>query len=93
MDDIERSITFQIKGTAYRFKPLSEDHVTALVMLSGSKNVSKMFKILAISLGEKAYDELTDRLVDENDSLSTKDVGKAIERLIKESSSTASDDD
>ena len=93
MDDT-RTIKFQVKGQAYTFAPLTEDQRTALVALSRSaRGGQKMFRILELSMGEEQYDKITDRLIDPDDSLSTSDFSKALERLIKESAKEFSGDD
>lgn len=89
MDDTSRSITFQVKGKPYRFAPLTEDQITALMMLSGTRGSARLFKVMALSMGDEQYDAITDRLVDPDDSLSTKDIGKLMERLVKVSAKQA----
>lgn len=93
MDDTTRSITFQVKGQAYRFAPLTEDQQAALLLIpDGAAGFRKMLKVAARSMGDAQYDQITDRLIDPDDALSTKDLGKMMERLAKESAKSSDND-
>jgi hypothetical protein len=67
MDDTKQYVT-QIKGTAYRFDPLSAADVERVGLVS-TMNVSQakmakaMFRSLAAAAGPDQWDELTDRYV------------------------------
>lgn len=94
MDDTTRTIKFQVKGQAYTFAPLTDDQQAALLLLpAGASGVRKMFRIAEKSLGSDQYDQLTDRLIDPDDSLSLKDLSKMVERLVKETAKASSDND
>lgn len=62
----EKQYTIQVKGTAYRFKPLPPDDIERVMMinnlnLSTFKVVKAVTRVLANSAGEEQWDQITDR--------------------------------
>jgi hypothetical protein len=66
MDDTQKKI--QIKGTAYSFRPFTDDELTLVVELrylnpSNDRYMRTVMKMLADAGGEEQWDAITDRLV------------------------------
>ena len=64
----DKRYTIQIKGTAYRFKPLPEEDITRIVLVSNmnassTKTIKIVFKVLSEAAGPEQWDALTDRLI------------------------------
>lgn len=64
----EKQYTIQIKGTAYRFKPLPPEDLTmvmAVLNLGASqlKTLKALSTILARAAGPEQWDAITDRLI------------------------------
>jgi hypothetical protein len=96
----EKYYTIQIKGTAYRFRPLDpEDVVRVSVVLnmgaSPQKSIKGLTHLLAKSAGEEQWDAITDRLI--TGELEVKDVTtsllkKLIDRQNKDAQPVSDDD-
>lgn len=99
MDDTKQ-YTIQIKGTAYKFKPLPEDDLARIqLVLNMNASVTKVLKavtrMLRDSAGAEVWDELTDRLINEEvtlDEIVTAPIKKLIERQVKDRKTDKSDD-
>lgn len=69
-----KQYTIQIKGTAYRFKPIPDDDIVRVQLIfnmnaSPTKTVKAITRILKASAGDEQWDLLTDRLIEEEISL------------------------
>lgn len=86
MDDTKH-YTVQLKGTAYRFKPIPADDLALVIYVinmnvSGAKLLKAVSKILAESAGPEQWDALTDRLISKELDVRELTVG-LLERLMK----------
>lgn len=64
----DKYYTIQIKGKAYRFKPLPTPDLERIIMVrnmnvSETKVIKALTKALATSAGPEQWDEITDRYV------------------------------
>jgi hypothetical protein len=64
----ETYFTIQVKGTAYRFKPIPPDDLAMVMTVvnmgaSQSKSLKALGKVLADSAGPEEWDAIADRLV------------------------------
>ena len=89
----EKYYTIQIKGTAYRFRPIPGDDVTKLLVVlnmgaSATKSIKALTKALAISAGPEQWDAITDRLINDELTLTEATVG-ILEKLVKRQSKDA----
>jgi hypothetical protein len=86
MDD-EKRYTIQIKGTAYKFRPLPDEDLGRLQLIfnmnaSVAKTLKAITAVLKESVGPEAWDELTDRLITKE--LTIHDiVGDPVKKLIE----------
>lgn len=85
MDD-EKHFTIQVKGTAYRFRPLPDDDVNMVVtVLSMGVGLQHSLKALSqplsASLGEEQWGQFVGRMVAKE--LTATDLTKAFETLLK----------
>lgn len=95
----EKYYTIQIKGTAYRFRPLPSDDVTRLLLVlnmgaSPAKSFKALSRVLAESAGPEQWDAITDRLIDKELTIPevTSDIFKKIvSRQAKDEPATAED--
>lgn len=83
----EKHYTVQLKGVAYRFKPLPPQDVQRLVTalhlsIHGTKLIKTLTKVLAASAGEDQWDAITDRYLADELALEEFTV-RLFERLIK----------
>lgn len=67
MDDTKH-YTMQIKGTAYRFKPLPAAEIERVVVIMNmnanqTKTLRVLSRVLSESAGPEQWDALTDRLI------------------------------
>lgn len=86
MDDDKR-YTIQIKGTAYRFKPISSEDLSMVVMVlnmgaSQTKALKALSKVVSNSAGPEQWDALTDRLIASEVNIEEITVG-VVKRLIE----------
>lgn len=64
----EKHYTIQIKGKAYRFRPLPTEDLERVIMIrnmnvSEMKTIKALTRVLATSAGPEQWDEITDRYV------------------------------
>lgn len=92
MDDIYTT-KFQVKGTAYRFAPFTQDQVFALTLLDSSSaaDVSSMLKLLRKNTYPEDWSALWDRLTDRDDSLGLDDLSKAFVKLFEKTTAAMKD--
>jgi len=82
----EKYYTIQVKGTAYRFRPVPDDDIARVVAVANMgaspvKPLKMIMKTLATSTGPEQWDAITDRLI--KGELSVEDVsGKLFKKLI-----------
>lgn len=87
MDDDTKRYKIQIKGTAYTFAPLPDEDLVKLQLIfnmsaSPAKTVKALTRVLKASTGDLQWDELTDRLI--NDELTLEEmVVKPVKELMK----------
>lgn len=97
----EKQYTIQIKGTAYRFKPLPPDDIERLMMVmhlgvSNSKVVRALTRVLAESAGPEQWDAITDRYMNGEilvQDFTTTVFEKLIKRQAKDKQPEQTDDD
>lgn len=96
----DKNHTIQIKGTAYRFKPMAEADVVRFAVVanmgaSHTKTIKAMMRVLGNAAGADQWDVLTDRLID--GEIDVKDLTAAFSKLIKkqtkDSATETPDDD
>lgn len=100
MDD-EKYYTIQIKGIAYRFRPLPPEDLERVMMINSlnvghTKVVTVLTRVLKTAAGDEQWDALTDRYVAKEISLSdlTVDVfRKLVKRQGKDAPAVDADDD
>lgn len=91
MDD-DKHYTIQIKGTAYKFRPIPDDELGRLQLIfnmnaSVGKTLKAITAVLKQSVGADAWDDLTDKLITKEltiDDIVGAPVKKLIERQIKD---------
>lgn len=97
----EKYYTIQVKGTAYRFKPLLETDIKRVVMMSqmdptGMKSFKLLCRVLSDSCGHTAWSSLLDRFLtgelNERD-LSSDVFNKLLKRQDKDSKDGTADAD
>lgn len=64
----EKYFTIQVKGTAYRFRPMPPEDVERVVLVQSlsvdsTKTIKVLTRVLKNSAGDDAWDELTDRYI------------------------------
>lgn len=64
----EKYFTVQVKGTAYKFQPISEDDLAMIMFVmnmgaTGTKTIKAVTKVLSASAGAEQWDAITDRLI------------------------------
>jgi hypothetical protein len=64
----ETYFTIQVKGTAYRFKPIPPDDLAMVMTVvnmgaSQTKSLKALGKVLADSAGPEQWDQIADRMV------------------------------
>lgn len=92
MDDETKQYKIQIKGTAYTFRPLSDDDLANLQLIfhmnaSTTRQLRAITAALKTSLGVDQWDELTDRLIAKEVTIldiAGDPVKKLIERQVKD---------
>lgn len=67
MDD-DKQYTIQIKGTAYRFRPVPTEDLSMMIMVlnmgaSQTKTLKALSRVVSNSAGAEQWDALTDRLI------------------------------
>lgn len=67
----EKYYTIQVKGKAYRFKPLPAEDVERVMMInnlnvSNFKVISAITRVLKNSTGDEQWEEITDRYVNKD---------------------------
>lgn len=87
----EKFYTIQVKGTAYRFKPLPPDDIEMVVtVLSMGASLSQSIKALAKglepSLGEDQWDAIVGRMTAKE--ITVADLVKVFQTLLKRQSKT-----
>lgn len=98
MDD-EKYYTIQVKGTAYRFKPLSPDDIKRVVAIAqmdptGLKSFKLLSHVLAKSAGTEQWGALLDRYLagEVTEAEITAQVfGRLIKRQDKDATAAADD--
>ena len=81
----EKYYTIQVKGTAYRWRPIPPSDVEMLATVvnmgaSSLKAYRALLRVLAASAGPEQWDVISDRLIDRE--LSTDDFSGVFKRLI-----------
>lgn len=97
----EKQYTIQVKGTAYRFRPVSDDDLARVQIIfnmnaSSHKMIKAITAILRDSLGTEQWDELTDRLISKDLDLSdivVVPLKKLIEKQLKDRAPQSGDDE
>lgn len=92
----EKYYTIQVKGTAYRFEPLSQDQLTKFAIVANMGASPNMtIKVLTHTLGKSAgaeqWDAITNRLI--IDEVTIKDLTDLFGKLVKRSGKGAPADD
>lgn len=64
----EKQYIVQIKGTAYKFRPIPADDLSMIVFVmnmnaTGGKTLKALTRVLATSAGEEQWDAITDLLI------------------------------
>jgi hypothetical protein len=64
----EKQYIVQIKGTAYKFKPIPTDDLSMIAFVinmnaTGGKTLQALTRVLATSAGEEQWDAITDLLI------------------------------
>lgn len=82
----EKFYTIQVKGTAYRFRPLPADDITMVVTVLSMgvglrHSLQALSQPLSASLGEEQWAEFVSRMVTKE--LTAADLTKAFETLLK----------
>lgn len=90
----EKYYTIQIKGKAYRFKPLSTEDLERVIMIrnmsvSEMKTIRALTRVLSTSAGPEQWDDLTDRYVAKEIDLTDFTVA-VFQKLIKRQDKDAS---
>lgn len=98
----EKQHTVQVKGTAYKFRPIPPDKLSMLVFVtnmnaSSTKILSAVTNVLSESAGAEQWDAITDRLISgelEIQDITVKLLKTLTERQAKDKSKTpaAADD-
>ena len=99
MDDTKQ-YTIQIKGTAYKFRPIPDNDLVKIQLIfnmnaSVAKTLKAVTLILKTSVGDDVWDELTDRLIVNEisvEDLVSGPIKKLIERQVKDRKTAKSDD-
>jgi len=65
----DKYFTIQIKGTAYRWRPIPSDDLAKIIVVmnmgaSSQKSLKALMKVLAKSAGPEQWDAITDRYID-----------------------------
>lgn len=81
----EKLFSVQIKGTAYKFKPIPKEGLTLLMLVmnmgaSQTKILKALTKVLGESAGPEQWDAITDRLID--GEVSIEDVSSSLLKTI-----------
>ena len=82
----EKYFTIQVKGTAYRFRPLPSDDITMVVTVLSMgvglrHSLQALSQPLSASLGEEQWGQFVNRMVAKE--LTAGDLTKAFETLLK----------
>lgn len=64
----EKHYTIQIKGTAYKFRPIPDEDAARVVVVANmgattTKTIKAVMHVLASSAGAEQWDAITDRLI------------------------------
>lgn len=86
-DEKQTYFTIQLRGKAYRFKPIPTDDLERVVVVGNMgqnkiKVLKVMMHVLERSAGEEQWDEITDRLIAEE--LTTAEVSYKLFETIQE---------
>lgn len=92
----EKYYTIQVKGTAYRFEPLSQDQLAKFAIVanmgaSPNMTIKALTNILGRSAGAEQWDAITNRLI--LDEITLKDLTDLFGKLVKRQSKDAPADD
>lgn len=96
----DKQYTIQLKGTAYRFRPVPQDDLTMVVFVmnmgaSGTKTLKALTQVLATSAGAEQWDKITDRLIAGEVTIQEVTVGlleKIVKRQTKNGDAPTADD-
>lgn len=88
----EKQYTIQVKGTAYKFAPISSEDatmITAVINMNASpvKVIKAMTRVMGNSTGAEQWDVITDRLIAGEITLS--DLMEAFKKLSTKTSKDA----
>lgn len=91
----EKQYTIQVKGTAYKFAPISPEDATMLVTVmnmnaSPTKSIKALMKALKVASGAEQWDAITDRMI--SDEITLQDLMDAFGKLMKRQGKDAPDD-
>lgn len=83
----EKRYTIQIKGTAYKFKPIPDEDAARVVVVANmgatmTKPIKAIMKVLGDSAGPDQWDAITDRLI--SGELSVEDIGVGLFKTLME---------
>lgn len=95
----EKQYIVQIKGTAYRFRPIPTDDISMIMFVmnmnaSGTKTIQALTRVLATSAGEQQWDAITDLLIAKRvtmEEVTVKLLEKIIAKQAKEKTPAAPD--
>lgn len=96
MGDEKKYYTIQIKGTAYRFEPVSSEDatmLTAVINMNASpvKTIKAMTRVMKRCVGDEQWDTITDRLI--SNEIDLNDLMEAFKKLsVKTSKDVPADD-
>lgn len=83
----EKYFTVQVKGTAYKFQPISQDDLAMIMFVmnmsaTGTKTIKAVTKVLSESAGTEQWDAITDRLI--SGEVTIKEVSVSLlEKIVK----------
>lgn len=92
----EKQYTIQVKGTAYKFKPIPPEDLAMVIVVmnmnaSQTKTVKAIAKAVSASAGAEQWDEITDRLIAGEVTLEEVTVG-VVKRLIERQAKDKAED-
>lgn len=98
MDD-DKQYTIQIKGTAYKFRPIPDEDLARIQLVfnmnaSLPKTLKAITRLLKESVGGEQWDALTDRLIDKEitlDEMVSLPIKRLVERQVKDAKASADD--
>lgn len=83
----EKYFTVQVKGTAYKFQPISQDDLAMIMFVmnmsaTSTKTIKAVTKVLSESAGAEQWDAITDRLI--SGEVTIKEVSVSLlEKIVK----------